>query len=110
MGCSPWGCKESDTTEQLTLRLLLLSTHHTLSSVPAAHALCRDGAVGQTEGPTTRCAETERSARRRGPLPTVQRWSGRSDGGTHHTLCRDGAVGQMEGTHHACMPRCARPL
>ena len=110
MGCSPWGCKESDTTEQLTLRLLLLSTHHTLSSVPAAHALCRDGAVGQTEGPTTHCAEMERSVRRWDPPHTVQGRSGRPEGGAHHPLCRDGAVGQMEGTHHACMPRCARPL
>ena len=24
MGCSPWGCKELDTTEQLTLPILLI--------------------------------------------------------------------------------------
>ena len=53
-GYSPWGCKELGTTEQLTLRLLPLSTRDTLSTVPAAHMLCEDGVVGQTEGPTVR--------------------------------------------------------
>ena len=49
VGCSPWGCKESDTTKQLSILMHSLKTAATAKSLQSCPTLC-DPIDGSSQG------------------------------------------------------------